>query len=361
MRAHILVVDDDANNRALIRAWLGKTCHVHEAACASEAYAALDREPIDLVLLDVMMPGESGFDACRKIKTGARHFLPVLFFTALTDQGHRNQGLAAGADDFLGKPIDRQELQLRVEAFLRIRRQETQIREQLEALARLQALKDDLVSLLVHDLRNPLTGVFGWLHVIRSTATDELREDVEGALISAARVKDAIDDLLQIRAMEEGELRPNKAKACVVDIVDQALKSVAGAARERDLSILPRGSDAVAMVDDELLRRAVENLVSNAIKHAPRGSTIDVETRTEAGLVRVNVADRGPGIPDDKKHELFAKFGALDPVIRRARRGFGLGLYLVDLVAKAHGGSVGVRDREGGGSVFDIAVPVGVP
>src|ERR1700682_3490155 len=113
--ASILVVDDEARNRSLLNAYLSPFYRVVEAECAGQALELLGREPIDLVLLDVMMPEVNGYDACRLIKQshGQGEFLPVILLTALSEQSDRNTGLEAGADDFLTKPVDRRELGLR--------------------------------------------------------------------------------------------------------------------------------------------------------------------------------------------------------------------------------------------------------
>jgi len=130
----------------------------------------LKTTPVDLVLLDVMMPQMSGMDVCRIIKRAAGEgaYVPVLLLTALGAQEDRNRGLAAGADDFLTKPVDRHELLLRVRSFIKLRLQDELIRHQLDELRALDALKDDLVSLMVHDLRNPLSGLVGFLDVMQA-------------------------------------------------------------------------------------------------------------------------------------------------------------------------------------------------
>lgn len=361
MVARVLIVDDDDRNRALIRAWLGATVEVHEAEHAAAAYAVLDAQPIDLVLLDVMMPGESGIDACRKIKERAGPYLPVLIVTALNDQEHRNAGLAAGADDFLSRPLNRQELCLRVALFLRLKQQEQQIQTQLRDLAKLNSLKDDLISLVAHDLRNPITGLFGWLHVLRSSVPDESKDDVDAALTAAKSIKDATDDLLQIKTLESGRLQAKRATVSADDLIRAAASSFAAMARDREVSLVTTTAGHALWGDATLLRRATENLVVNALKHAPRGSVVDVHTRRGVGTVSIEVADAGPGVPEQKKSAMFTKLGVLDPEVKQHRRVFGLGLYLVHLVAEVHGGHTGVRDREGGGAVFFITVPADPP
>ena len=129
------------------------------------------------------MPGMSGFDVCRQIKASAGDdLLPVLLVTALSDRTDRQTGLEAGADDFLSKPVDRHELTLRVRHYLRLRRQHQLLARQYEALQELAALKDDLVTLMVHDLRNPLTGICGLMQVLELDTDDPVRKaDVQNA------------------------------------------------------------------------------------------------------------------------------------------------------------------------------------
>ena len=354
----MLVVDDDPNNRTLVRGILGATCEVLEAHDARAAYEVLSQKPIDIVLLDVMMPGESGIEACRKIKAEASEYLPVLLLSGLTDQEDRNSGLHAGADDFLTKPVDRRELRLRVAAFLKLRAQERKIREQVVSLEKLAALKDDLASLLVHDLRNPLMGVVGWLQVLkREEEGPSQLEAIDAALSAAGRVREAVDDILQIRALESGTLRIAPKTVDVDALVNDAIASISGAAKERGLSCTRNATGTMARIDAPLVRRSLENLLSNAIKHGPRQTTIEVAVRTQGTELRISVSDHGRGVPAATKDTLFTKFGTLDPDAQRTRKGFGLGLYLVHLVAEAHGGTVAVRDRRGGGAVFELTLP----
>ncbi len=360
-RATVLVVDDDLLHRELVRAALSDMCAVVEADCAEAALLAVQHHAVDLVVLDVVMPGDSGIEACRGIKaiTGGR--VPVLFVSALQDREHRLAGLSAGADDFLTKPFDRTELRLRVDMFLRLRAQARTIREQLDALQRLDALKDDLASLLIHDLKHPLAGVFAWLAIARTSAPAEIAGDLDQALTAAARVRDAINDLLQIRAFEQGRLVPAVKELALDALVADVVETHQAVAQGREITLARQLEATTVAIDAQLLRRALDNLIANAIKYAPVASTIDVVVRGGDTEVLIEVCDRGPGVPAERRADLFTKFGALDPSTLRSRRGFGLGLYLVQLVAEAHGGRTGVRDRDGGGAVFEIVLPVAAP
>src|SRR5438874_8307428 len=184
-RPAVLVVDDETMNRSLFRATLGASCEVIEAASGRQALELLQKRRVDLVLLDVMMPEMNGYDVCKRIKELSTEYLPVLLVTALGEQEDRNRGLEAGADDFLSKPVDRRELLLRTRAFLRLREQEKVIRSQLEQLQRLQHAKDDLVALLVHDLRSPLAGIIAHLQLLQEELSGQQAHDVQQALRAA--------------------------------------------------------------------------------------------------------------------------------------------------------------------------------
>ncbi|HEY1100081.1 MAG TPA: response regulator, partial [Myxococcota bacterium] len=339
--ARILVVDDEPRNRSLIRAML-KDHDVVEAGTAVEATTQIAANDIDLVILDVLMPGESGIAALPRLKvqTAGRGFVPILVVTALGEQEDKNAALRAGADDVLSKPVDRHELRLRVSSFLRLRAQEQTIRQQRRDLERAIALKDDLFGLLVHDLRNPLTSVIAMLQVLRDSADNkDAIDDAEAGLVAARRVGGVVEDILQLIALEAGQIQLLRSTFSLADVVAAAASSLRGSARLKNVAIEITG-DVVVEADSGLVRRALENLLANALRYAPADSVIGVEIVDvdEADHVVVAINDRGPGVPDAIKSELFTRFGG----VRREtsgsaeRRSYGFGLYLVDLVARAH-------------------------
>lgn len=356
-RQHVLIVDDDPPNRMLFRAWLEGRHEVSEAVDGPGALAAAESRAPDLVLLDVMMPGMSGFDVCRELKRRAAGgpFLPVLLLTALSDQSHRNEGLRAGADDFVSKPCDRSELVLRVDAFLRTRRQDLVIRRQLGALRDLEALKDELVALVAHDLRNPLSSAISLLEVAREEERDpELRGDLEVSLSAALRAKQIAEGLLEARLLEEGRVPIRRARTSVEAAVGEAIRILEAAEQQRGITFRTTVvGDPVVAVDPQLLRRAVENLLSNAVRHSPDRGGVEVAIRRSGAVLELEVADRGPGLPPAGAN-LFEKFGNVAARAEGTRRGFGLGLYSVRLVAEAHGGTAWAQDRPGGGAVFRV-------
>ncbi|MBI2896502.1 MAG: hybrid sensor histidine kinase/response regulator [Deltaproteobacteria bacterium] len=351
-------MDDEPVCRELVRAYLEPNHRVIEAAGADDARSALATEPVDVVLLDIGLEGANGIDVCREIKSKAAGFLPVLLVTGRGDRESRTAGLEAGADDFLCKPVDRRELELRVAMFLRIREQERLVRRQVEELQRLDALKDDLVSFIVHDLRNPLASILAFLAILQEELADPVqREDVASALHSAGRLREMLEDMLKVRQLEEGgmavELRPRSIAAAIRD----AMASVAGAARERRQELrLEVERDVELPLDHKLVVRAIENLLLGAIRCSPPGEAVAIRLGPADGGAAVEVSDRGEAIPDGLIPGIFDKFGSLDARRRVVRRGQGMGLYLVRLVAAAHRGCVSAHDRAGGGTTLRLVL-----
>lgn len=357
-RPRVLIVDDDPCIRMMLAAILGAQHEVLEAASGEEALAAVAAGPVDLVLLDVMMSGLDGLETCRRLKASrpGAGFLPVVLVTALATQEDRNAGLAAGADEFLTKPIDRVEVGLRVASLLRLRAQEAQISRQLEELRALQALKDDLFALVVHDVRNPLTGVTGYLGLLEAHVSGPQGALlVASALEGAQRVEALLGDVLEIRRLEEAAAPLERVAAPLGPLLEAAIRTVEGAAARQQVALEPRDEvGRPVAVDARLVRRALENLLANAVRFSRAGGRVEVTARAEPGRVVLTVADRGPGVGEALKARLFEKYRTDDSKAAAPRHGFGLGLHLVKLVAEVHGGQAFVRDRAEGGAELGL-------
>lgn len=362
-RHTVLVVDDDMCSRDIIRRTLHGEHRVLVAETGAEALEILDSHTVDLLLLDVMLPETPGFEICRHVKTRTRDgYLPVLLLSALDEQSDRNAGLAAGADDYLTKPFDRHELRLRVNMFLRLRDRDRTHRTEIDETRRVQDLKDDLVALIAHDLRNPLMGIQGNLELLQNlTAAPEfgtLTARVKKAIASTGELRAILDGLLDVRLLEEQRLPLHAEATAVRAVLEEATAALDGAAAAKSVTLELIASETCrAVLDRRLILRAVENLLSNAIRHTVSGSSITVRALEADRTLSLSVADHGTGVPNDLKCELFQKFGTTTAPTGGPRRGYGLGLYLVRLVAEAHGGTVAVADGETGGAVFTVTLP----
>lgn len=354
----VLVVDDNAENRALAEATLEDEGYTVELAASGEAaIAAFERAAPDCVLLDIRMPGLDGIATSHRIRAlpgGAG--VPLLFVTAQRDLDTFDRAQAAGGDDFITKPYRPSELIARVGTAIKLRRIAAErgelyelSRKQRDDLMRLQLQKEQLIEFLVHDLKNPVNAIeLNAQRIARDAAATERARDAAGKIQSETRtLLRMIMNLLDLGKADEGQLVPARAPVALGALFDDVaaeMQARAHAARVA-LAIAPEAPSLTG--DPELLRRVIENLVDNAIRHAPEDSTIRVEAFRTAGAVELRIADAGRGVPEALRERVFDRFlqagsGA------SVRTGRGLGLAFCKLAIEAHGGRIWIEDASPG-------------
>ena len=361
----ILVVDDQPHNRELLHSVL--TFHPHEvleAESGEQALEILAREAIDLVLLDIMMPKIDGFEVCRRIKSDPRwEAIPVILVTALTGRKDRIAGIEAGANDFLTKPVDVQDVTLRVRNALRQKRLHDRLQESFLRLKDLEEQRDNLVGMVVHDMRAPLMGVSGNLTLLKDMGAggafgDEAQELVESADSSTRRLMRMTDNLLAIRALEEKTLPLSRSECSLEEVVQAAIADCQHVPGASNIHVVSGGQDVVLSCDAELLQRLVINLLTNALTLSPQHGRVTIGWQADDETVRLEVGDEGPGVLPEERTRIFEPFyrGATRP--DRDAKSFGLGLAFCRLAIEAHSGSIGVEEgRDGVGSLFWCHMP----
>ncbi|HEX6764926.1 MAG TPA: hybrid sensor histidine kinase/response regulator, partial [Polyangiaceae bacterium] len=306
--AKILVVDDNEQNRALVRMTLEEEgFEIVLATDGEEALSAFEAHQPDCVLLDVRMPKMDGFAACERIRLlpGGAH-VPVVFLTALRDVDTFDSALRAGGDDFLTKPVRPTELVLRVHAALKLRRLDESnreyydlVRRQRDDLMRLELQKERLMAFVVHDLKNPVNNVD--LHAQLLLRDKELSER---ARASVASIRDEVRslmrlllNLLDISKSEEGRLEPAPKELDLPALVGNVFEALEVRAKSKSITLEKAIEATSVRADPDLLRRVVENLLENALRHAPEESVVRVSAKAADDGVVIRVADRGSGIP----------------------------------------------------------------
>jgi two-component system sensor histidine kinase/response regulator len=370
----ILVADDVAANVELLFDQL----HVlgFRAVAASDGPSALaacfEHRP-DLCILDVSMPAgdlgvddrSTGFEVCRRIKRDPRtKSIPVIFVTALNDTTDRVKAIEAGGDDFLTKPHNRLVLGARVRSLLKLKSATDSLEDALRKLREVEKMRDDLMKMIVHDLKTPLTAVLASIEMLMDGDLGEMNEEQRKMLGDAeGKAEDLlalIGDLLEVSRIEEAsmtlDLQPIAPAALLNEIVHEwtVRFQQEGATASIDVA-----DDApVFEADKALLKRVLGNLVQNALTHSARASTRQLSARRDGEGILFTVADNGPGIPAEYHEVIFRKFERVkNPTMPRTRSS-GLGLAFCKLVVDAHGGHIWVQSAgEGKGSAFHFSLP----
>jgi signal transduction histidine kinase len=223
----------------------------------------------------------------------------------------------------------------------------------LAKLQELEALRDDLVQMIVHDMRGQLLVVMANLEFARDAVHGQPKADINDALAAANGVNTMANDLLDVSRLEEGKMPISKEPTNLTELV--AGVRVAVGAMDSTRSIHASDTLVFANCDAALIRRVLQNLVGNAIKHTPAGGTIRLDVSLRGPRVRVSVQDEGPGVPADSRDRIFQKFSAArkDSKYHSA----GLGLAFCRLAVEAHGGTIGVEQAEPRGSIFSFEIP----
>ncbi len=359
----VLVVDDDEKNRELVRSVLELDGHtVEEATNGAEALTKVLSCGADVVVLDVMMPGLSGFDVCRTLKDNPETAaIPVLLVTALRDRKDRIRGIDAGATDFLTKPIDSTEVALHVRNAVLTKRLFDQVRESYQRLRELEIRRDTLTHMIVHDLRTPLTAILVSLELLKnggSQLDETQREDIAVAIQSAQQLMEMVNSVLDVSRMEAGEMPVSVVMGDLKTTISEAVGRLGWLARGRDLE--PRGEEGplVARHDPELVRRITINLLANALNVAADDDEVEVLLSRSTDRVRVSVRDTARGIPEEHRERIFEKFGQIERDGGRTRYSTGLGLTFCKLAVEAQGGTMGIESQVGVGSTFWFELPV---
>jgi signal transduction histidine kinase len=245
--------------------------------------------------------------------------------------------------------------------YLTIRRDGLRVRTAYAQLRGSEALRQDLISMMVHDLRNPLASAVGALQVLQASrpsgeASARELEMVELALQSQQRLDGMIGDLLAIARAEEGKLELQKSEADLAQIAETCVAELGPVLKQHGLTVETNMEPARGVLDQASIRRVIENLLSNAARFTPRGGRVSVTTRTTGGKLHVLVADTGPGIAAEDRERVFDKFGQVE-VHKTTGTSFGLGLTFCRYVVEAHGGRIWVEDAPGGGSLFQVELP----
>ncbi|MEO5813922.1 MAG: ATP-binding protein [Gemmatimonadaceae bacterium] len=331
----------------------------------------------DLCILDVSMPAgdlgvddrSTGFEVCRRIKRDPRTArIPVIFVTALNDTTDRVKAIEAGGDDFLTKPHNRLVLGARVRSLLKLKAATDALEESLRKQKELEKVRDDLMKMIVHDLKSPLTSIIGAMEMLIDGDFGVLTTEQRGALGDAeTRAGDLlalIEDLLEVARLEETRLALHLAPTAPGALLAEVRHEWEIRVQQEGATVTVDVADdaPVIEVDQALVKRVFGNLLQNALTHSARAVTLSLSARREGEGILFTVADDGVGIPPEYHDIIFRKFEQVKtPHIPRVRSS-GLGLAFCKLVVEAHGGRIWVKS--GGdmvGSAFHFWLPVKPP
>jgi signal transduction histidine kinase len=367
-RPVVWVLDDSPNQGTAVARVLGQLFHVRLFQESTVLLEAQTTEQPDVLVLDWCLPDISGLDVLRVVRASHDEVtLPVLVLTASgKSRSDVLAALNAGANDFATIPFVDEELSARVATLARIRHLHARARraEQANELARseLQGRADfeqQLIGIVSHDLRTPVGAIALGTALLSSDPTlpPKHARVVDRISASTSRVARMIADLLDLTAVRFGRGLPmTPAPVDLHQLTQQVLAEVKMAHPERQLDLQQAGN-AAGMWDGDRISQVVSNLVTNAIHYSPNDTVVAVETHGDERAATLIVRNHGAPIPEELLSRLFLPMERGEPDAKSTRRSVGLGLFIVDNIVRAHGGTIEVRSTSAEGTVFTVCFP----
>lgn len=358
--ARVWIVDDSPLEAAIVRRALGDLeIEVFHDANAMLERMATERRP-DVLILDWNMPGTSGVEACRLVReTIDRLALPILFLTASDRREDLEEGLAAGANDFVRKPFETAELLARVASLIEIKHLHERL-VRTEATLRDEAgFREQFLAILAHDLRQPLN-VFALACDLLAAATTppELRQHVATKMARAtARMQRMIGELLDFSRSRPAKGMPIAPRTTDLGLVAREVIEEIRLAHPTRQIVLSVVGPCEGSWDPDRLAQVVSNLVENAVANSPPDSSVSFTVSARGGRIELAVENGGPTIAPGDLATLFEAFR--QPKASRSG-GLGLGLYIVAEIVRAHGGTI-KAESDAGRTRFEVSLPMSTP
>ncbi|AKG22241.1 ATP-binding response regulator [Calothrix sp. 336/3] len=360
----ILVVDDTPDNLILLQTIL--EIEGYEVELTSEGVSAIEKtlqSSPDLILLDVMMPGMDGYEVTRRIRQHPEiSYIPILLLTAFHDVSVV-EGLDAGADDFIRKPFDQDELLARVRSLIRLK-------HSLDTQKRLLRQQEDFVSRVTHDLRTPLVAADRMLNLFQQEIfcpiSGEMKQAISAMIRSNQNLLEMVNTLLEVHRFEAGKKTLEFSDVNLLEIAQEVVQELSPLTDEKGVALKinthrlnPDDKTAAIILGDRLeLRRVISNLIGNAIKFTDAGS-INIclhevtKPPSNSPYLILEIQDTGYGIAPEEQTKVFERFRQGT----NKRAGSGLGLHLTHRIVETHGGTITLTSELGKGSTFTVSLP----
>lgn len=361
----ILVVDDVVSNVLLLKILLTK--ENFKVLTANNGYTCIEiaqNNHPDLILLDVMMPDINGFETAEKLKSApATADIPIIFLTALNAPSDLVKGFQVGANDFLTKPFNKEELVMRVMRQIQLVFAKRIIESQNAELKRTISNRDKMYSVIAHDLRSPMASIRMVLNLLVSTISSELIGEELFSLLDKANKEseethDLLDNLLKWTKSQTGRINVVHQNFDISDVLIgiEDIFSLIAENKKQKINFDKQTGSIMVRADKDMLNTVLRNFMSNAIKFTPEGKDIDILVDKQDKFVKVSIRDHGVGISPERIATLFS--AGQTTYGTNNEEGSGLGLQLCQDFARKNGGDVMVESVLGEGSTFSVFVPL---
>jgi signal transduction histidine kinase len=367
----ILVVDDTEDNLDLLEfALKRKPVRMLRANSGKECLQLAALHHPDVILLDIQMPEMDGFETLKRLRaTKKTAGIPVIFLSAQRkDASSIEQGLAMGADEYLTKPIEVDELLVRTRSLVRLNKME----------AELERTKADFMAMLIHDMRSPIGGVSSILELLEEPLLKGIPiQDVHKELLISAedatkRLLNLINDMLDLSKFEAGKMNLTREQILIGEVVEKIMKQMHPQFKQKGINTQLSIEQNLPLIsaDFHKIGQVYANILNNALKFTPPNGTIQIAVSKannstlatiEGEVVQTSISNNGPGILPEELPTIFERYkqGLASEIVQA--KGTGLGLAICKLIVEAHGGVITAESEPGKTTTFRFDLPVNPP
>jgi two-component system sensor histidine kinase/response regulator len=349
-RKKILIVDDTIDTVELLRKRLRSEGYdTEEAYDGEEALKKVIEYNPELIILDIMMPKIDGYEVCKRLKTDeTTKYIPIIMLTAKSDVESKIKGLDIGADDYLPKPFNYNELSARVRSLFTIKAAHEKLVEEEKSGA-----LEQMMSQVAHEIRNPLTSIGGFARKVygKLPEGDPNKKYMEMIIHDVSILEDMIKKLIEIKTVAVFCIEPTN----VNNVITEALNIFENEIKEKSIDVKTKLMNSIPMIhaDKNLLKRAFCNIIKNSIEAMTEGiKLLKITSETKGEGVEIQISDTGKGISRDKIKNIF------DPFVTSKVYGPGLGLTFTYKIIQDHKGTISVESEPEKGTTFTITFPV---
>lgn len=353
----ILIVDDNHKNLQVLGSILKENNYlVAVAKDGTSAISLASKVMPDLILLDIMMPGMSGFETCVKLNSMEKtREIPVIFLSARSDSDDIIKGFTSGGVDYITKPFIKEELLARIRNHLGIKHTEQELRE-------LILQKDKFFSIIAHDLKNPITSLVSLVDLLHRNLDKYDKKKIEKMVLGiseAAQTQYKLqENLLEWSRIQTGTVKINMERFNVLEVINEAIGETKSSAMTKNIEVvLNADKDCFVVADKNMINTVFRNIISNAIKFSFKDSKVTINCKKNQSRVDISIVDQGVGINGDRINSIFKLKSVSTPGTDK-EKGTGLGLVVCKEFIEKNEGEIQVDSKEGKGSVFTITLPL---
>lgn len=357
-RPRILIADDEAANITMLSMLFQADCDIDVVTNGAQALQHIMVRDYDVALLDIVMPEMTGLAVLEKVRQTKNLLeLPIILISAVQDSSEIVHGIKLGANDYITKPLNVDIVEARVRMQIALRTLSDERGRAIEGLQSANALKLRMMRIASHDLRNPLNNLRMLTTLFRKrTDSQDVHHMLNMVDESLNTMLAVVTDLMDATRADTDDVEITLEAVDSAEIVQQLVSEYGIAATHKGIT-LHTNVNGIIRADETRITQAIANLISNAIKYSPHGSTITIESRLMDGNSwRLSVTDEGPGIPVGERAYLFQPFSEISTKPTGGEPSTGLGLWIVSEMMRLQDGRVGVDHLETG-SRFWIEAP----